>query len=250
MEYWRGVRQAGGIPKHKKLRVLAYHAIRDLAQAPIVEAYGMPPSQFRRQIDLLRRTGFRFVTADEFLKFLQTGDCGRRWPVLLTFDDGYAELADTVLPILSKRQIPAVAFVVSGLVGGSNEWDQKIGAPRLPLLDVDGLRRLSSQKVEIGAHSRTHKALSQLPDEQLIDEVAGSVTDLHANGFDRPRLFAYPEGVHDARVRQATRNARLSAAFTVDTGHVSQGHDPFEIPRIEIMRGDVGWRFLWKVINA
>ena len=38
MEYWRGVWEAGGMPRPRPVRVLAYHAIRDLAKAPVPRA--------------------------------------------------------------------------------------------------------------------------------------------------------------------------------------------------------------------
>ena len=59
--YWRGVAEAGGVPRTRPLRVLCYHAISDLAGDPVVEAYGVPPARFRRQLDSLRRAGYRFI---------------------------------------------------------------------------------------------------------------------------------------------------------------------------------------------
>ena len=56
--YWRGVAEAGGVPRTRPLRVLCYHAISDLAGDPVVEAYGVPPARFRRQLDSLRRAGY------------------------------------------------------------------------------------------------------------------------------------------------------------------------------------------------
>jgi len=250
MEYWRGVRGAGGLPRPCPLRVLAYHAINDLAGAPVVEPYGVPPKTFRHQLKTLQRAGFRFISADEFLHFLHRGGGLPRHPLLLTFDDGYQELLDFALPMLKERRIPAVVFAVSGRLGGTNEWDEACGAPRLRLLDLNGLRELAQAGVEIGAHSRTHRPLSSLPDEELADEVAGSVADLEASGLDRPRLFAYPEGDYDERTVRAVGDAGLQAGFTVVPGRVRPGNDPYQIPRIEILRRDVGWRFLWKVMTA
>ena len=102
--------------------------------------------------------------------------------------------------------------------------------------------------MEIGGHSRTHRPLTGVPDEDLLGEITGSVEDLEAAGLNRPRLFAYPYGEQDQRVRRAAREAGLKAAFTVIAGRTHPDHDAFQAPRIEIMREDSGWRFLWKVI--
>jgi peptidoglycan/xylan/chitin deacetylase (PgdA/CDA1 family) len=250
MEYWRGVWEAGGMPRPRPLRVLAYHAIKDLAGAPVLESYAVPPDLFRRQLNALQWARFQFVSADEFLQFLYGGGGLPRRPLLLTFDDGYEELLDVVLPILKERGIPAVAFVVSGRLGGANEWDKEIGAPPLRLLDVNDLGLLAKGGIEIGAHSRTHRSLTSVSDEELFEQIAGSVADLEAVGIERPRLFAYPYGEWDQRVRQVIQNAGLQAGFTVVCGRVRAGHDPHQVPRIEIMREDTGWKLLWKVIMA
>lgn len=250
LEYWRGVREAGGKPKPRPLRVLCYHSISDLTGEAIIEDYGVPPEQFRQQLDILKWAGFQFIDANEFLRFLQ-GKAGLpRRPVLLTFDDCYQDILDVALPILEKRKIPAVAFAVSRRLGGSNDWDQKIGASQLQLLDADGLRKLAKEGVAIGSHSRTHRMLNRIPVEDLAEEIAGSVADLEEIGLDRSFLVAYPYGEYDQKVQQETQAAGIQAAFTVEPGLVQPGQEPYQIPRIEILRRDVGWKFVWKVLIA
>jgi peptidoglycan/xylan/chitin deacetylase (PgdA/CDA1 family) len=246
-EHWRGVQEAGGIPQSRRVSVLAYHAIADLAGCAVLGPYGVPPNVFRGQMDTLLQAGFQFIDADEFLRFLHGRGSLPRKALLLTFDDCYEELLETVLPILEERGIPAVAFAVSGRTGSTNDWDQAIGAPRLQLLDADGLRRLAQRGIEIGAHSRTHRRLTHVSTEELSEEIAGSVAELATLGIPRPRMFAYPYGQYDQRVRQAVQRAGLQAAFTVDSGRVFPGHAPYSVPRIEIMKQDVGWKLRWKI---
>ena len=86
LEYFKGVAEAGGIPVSRELRILCYHFITDLAGAPVLEKYGIPPERFRRQLSILRR---RFCCIDlrEFLAFVEgRADLPAR-AVLVTFDD-------------------------------------------------------------------------------------------------------------------------------------------------------------------
>jgi peptidoglycan/xylan/chitin deacetylase (PgdA/CDA1 family)/glycosyltransferase involved in cell wall biosynthesis len=250
VEYWKGVWEAGGVPRVRTVRVLAYHAIADLVGASVLEPYAVPPDVFRRQLDTLQRAGFKFVNADEFLRFLQGRGGLPRRALLLTFDDCYQDLLEVVFPILEERRIPAIAFAVSGLLGGTNVWDEAIGAPQLPLLNEEGLRKLSAGGVEIGAHSRTHRPLTTSSSDELSEEIAGSIDDLEKIGLKRPRLFAYPYGDWDEKVQRAIQKAHLEAAFTVDPDIVRSGQSPYQLPRIEILRQDVGWKFLWKLATA
>ena len=247
VEYWRGVREAGGIPGCRTVRVLAYHAIADLQGAPVINSYAVPADVFRRQLDGLKRFGFRFLHPDEFSHFIKEHRGVPRRSVLLTFDDCYQDLLDVVLPILEQRRIPAIAFAISGQLGGTNAWDEARGAPRLQLLDAEGLQTLAQRGVEIGAHSRTHCLLPTSTTDELDTEVEGSVDDLEKIGLKRPRFFAYPYGEADRRVRQAARKANVQAAFTVKPGVVGFDSDCWELPRIEILKEDIGWKFLWKV---
>ena len=245
--YWRGVAEAGGVPRTRPLRVLCYHAISDLAGDPVVEAYGVPPARFRRQLDSLRRAGYRFIHPDELLAFLDGRAGLPRRPLLLTFDDCYADLLDTALPELVERGIPAVAFAVSGCIGASNRWDQAAGAATLPLLDVPGLEALARSGLEIGGHSRTHRSLVEVDAAELAGETAGVAADLERAGLAAPRLFAYPYGDHTSAVRQAVRQAGYAAAFGVSPGRILPSSDRYALPRVDIRRHHSGLRFRLRV---
>lgn len=249
LEYWRGVHEAGGMPGHHRLRVLAYHAIRDLPGAPVISEYAVPPARFREQIAMLKRLGFAFVSPDEVVCFIREEGGLPARPVFLTFDDAYRDLLE-VLPFLREHAVGGAVFVVSGQLGGHNAWDVARGAPRLDLLDVAELRRVVDHGIETGAHSRTHRPLTSLSDRDLADETRGAADDLQRAGLRRPRMFAYPEGESDDRARHAVRSAGLDVAFTVIAGSVRAGDDPYSVPRIEILRSDGRARFLWKVLSA
>jgi len=249
-EYWRGVAEAGGIPRPRPVRVLNYHAIADLGGDPILHEYGVPPDQFEEHLDALTRRGYHFVEPDELLRLLDgVGGVPDR-ALLLTFDDCYRDLLHTAAPLLEERTIPAIAFAVSGELGGTNSWDQGIGARRLELLDAPHLAELAGRGIEIGAHSRTHRPFDSVPEAQLDDEVAGSVADLERAGLGPVRFFAYPHGVHGPAALAAASRAGLKAAFTVDAGRVRPGSNRYALRRVEIERRDLGWRFRWKVFVA
>lgn len=114
----------------------------------------------------------------------------------------------------------------------------------------DGLQELAKADIEIDAHSQTHRNLKHISDVELNDEIAGSVSDLESLGLNRPRLFAYPYGEYDLSIQKATQRAKLQAAFAVTPRRLRIGQNPYTIPRIEILRGDLGWRLKFKVALA
>jgi glycosyltransferase involved in cell wall biosynthesis/peptidoglycan/xylan/chitin deacetylase (PgdA/CDA1 family) len=250
VEYWSGVRDAGGIPRFDPPRVLAYHSIAVLPPESPLAPYTIPPGVLAKQLDTLLRGGFQFVDADAILNYLRHGRALPSRAVLLTFDDCYTDLVDAALPVLRARRIPAVAFAVSGQIGGVNEWDRKIGAPELRLLDADGLRVLASAGLEIGAHSRTHAMLPRVPDGELPAEVEGAASDIEALGLPRPRLFAYPHGEVDARVEAVLRTSGMDAAFTVEPGPLKRDMNRMLLPRIPIYSTDLAAQFARSLSGA
>jgi peptidoglycan/xylan/chitin deacetylase (PgdA/CDA1 family) len=250
MEFCRGLHEAGGLPRSRRLRVLAYHAIADSGGAGHFEPYGVRPEDFRQQVTLLRRLGCTFISVEELLHFLNGKDGLPRRPVLLSFDDGYANLLGNAVPVLQEYGIPAVVFAVSDRLGENNDWVHAPGVARMPLLSAEELKRLTAAGLEIGAHSRTHPRLPLLADPELEEEVGGSCRVLRQLGLGNVRTFAYPYGECSERVQQAVERSGCSVGFTVQPGFVRSRSDPFRVPRIEILREDVGWRFLFKVASG
>ena len=250
VQYWCGVARAGGIPSPTPPRVLAYHSIRILPADSPLAPYTISPEVFSRQIDTLLEAGFRFLNGDELLGYLERRTDPPPRSVLLTFDDCYVDLADTVLPILRERRVPALAFAVSGEIGGVNSWDRHLGAPEISLLDGQGLKTLAASGIEVGAHSHTHRMLPRVSPRELGSEVGGAAATIRDLGLPLPRFFSYPHGECNQQVMAAVKAGGMRAAFTVRSGTVARRSNPLRLPRIEILPIHVGTRFALRVAGA
>lgn len=243
LRYWDAVEWAGGMPTSERLLVLCYHAIADLSEDPLLADYGIDRATFQDQLDSLLGRGFTFVDPDEAAAFFSEAGRLPSKAILLTFDDCYEELSEIAREVLVPRGIRAIAFAVSGMRSGTNEWDQAIGAQRLRLLGRNELLELRKLGVEIGCHSRSHRILAGLSDSDLAAETAGAADDLEALGLPRPRFFAYPYGESDHRSRAAVQSAGFLAAFGLSSAQANPWSDRFCLPRVEILARDAGWRF-------
>lgn len=242
--YWSGVHSSGGIPGDNPVLVLCYHAIQDLSHDPTLKPYGTPAPRFKAQIARLKRHGAQFITPEEFHNYLQGKNGVPRKAVLLTFDDCFFELGEIARAVLHPQHIPALAFAVSGL--RTNEWDQAIGCMKLELLGSNELIELQNLGVEIGCHSMTHPELPKLSTQQLKEETAGAAQQLADNGIRPSRYFAYPYGESDADSRRAVQAAGFQAAFGLNRKMVTRTDDHLDLPRVEILEQDRGWRFWLK----
>ena len=246
--YWSALRASGWLPFSDRLLVLCYHAIEDQSGDPVLAPYGVPPALFVDQLDALARRGFSFVAPGQLAAYLASQTPLPRCPVLITFDDGYESLLDLVRDVLQPRDIPALAFAVTGIASATNEWDQAYGSGLVKLLAPDQLRGLAALGVEVGSHSRSHLEMPLLDAPKQLEEAAGSADDLAAHGLPRPRFFAYPFTFADAASKAAVRQAGYCAAFGGRVGWIGRDSDPFALPRVMILASDRGWRFRMKVL--
>jgi peptidoglycan/xylan/chitin deacetylase (PgdA/CDA1 family)/GT2 family glycosyltransferase len=249
MEHLRGARLARRSLSTGRVVVLAYHAISDLKHDPVLSRYGVPRERFAAHLDRLARRGWHFVDLDKLLSALRGEEQLAKRALLVTFDDCYADLAEASA-LLAARGIPAVAFAVSGRIGGTNDWDRHLGASAVELLDGDGLRAIASRGIEIGSHSMSHPMLSKTGAGELDRELSGSADQLEALGLPRPRAFAYPHGDWTPGVVNAVSEAGYEAAFTVEPGVVERGSDPDTLPRLEVLAGDTPFKLRVKVVTA
>ena len=231
------------------MRILAYHAVADLATDPVLAQYGVPPALFAAQLDDLTKHGWEFVDLDTVLAALDGGAPLPRGALLLTFDDAYADLLEVACPLLQARGIPAVAFAVADRVGATNLWDQPKGAAVLELLDAGGLREIAERGVEVGSHTATHRSLRSLGPAELGDELAGSAATIEAFGLPRPRAFSYPYGDAGDALAAAVREAGYEVAFTTAWGE-PRGADRYLLPRVEIHAGDTPRKLRLKLAAA
>jgi peptidoglycan/xylan/chitin deacetylase (PgdA/CDA1 family) len=230
--------------------VLAYHAIADMRGDRVLAPYSVPPQLFAEQLDALAAAGWNFVDLDAVLAALDGERPLPKKAVLISFDDAYVDLLEAALPVLEQRGIPAVVFAVADRVGGTNTWDEAIGAGSVSLLDADGLKEVAARAVEVGSHGMSHVPLAGLGPEQLAEEAVESGQRLEALGLPRPRSFSYPYGESDTEAEQAVKAAGYQVAFTVTPGVVRFSSDRYALLRVQIGASDTSRRLLRKVRTA
>lgn len=113
--------------------------------------------------------------------------------VSLTFDDGLASQR-LAAELLEARGLHGTFYVSSGLVGEPN---------RLGWSDIVGL---AARGHEIGGHTESHAALSEVPLERARPEIVRDREALIAHGLD-PVTFAYPYGKSTDEVEDLVRDA-------------------------------------------
>jgi peptidoglycan/xylan/chitin deacetylase (PgdA/CDA1 family) len=128
---------------------------------------------------------------------------------------------------------------------GLKEWLEGPFEGELKCMSWEELDQLAAAGWEVGSHTRSHPALTELDDVSLGRELEGSRQACEQR-LSRPcRSFAYPYGDVDDRVVAAAREAGYEAAATF--GGRFALSDPFRWPRVAVLRSDSAARFRLKV---
>ena len=202
--------------------VLMYHAIDTSAWKLAV-----PPEAFERQMTYLARKGWA-VPLEDVVSYAKKETKISSRAVAVTFDDGYRDVLETVLPILQRYGVPATVFVPSDL----GIRTDPSGRARLT---GEELHRLSeSPLITIGSHAETHRKFSELSSEEINREARESADALARVLRVRPRFFAYPFGARSAATERAVNDAGYEAAFGITEGTIQQGDSLYCLKRVQI----------------
>ena len=170
--------------------ILCYHKIGPRPRKAKLRSLYLPEGLFTRQIRELREAGFESRVLGEM--GMVSGISSPR--VVLTFDDGSVTAFRRGLPILEKHRFRAIQFLVSGQIGGRNEWDITHGEVPDRLMDEVMVREWIAAGHEIGAHTVTHPRLAEIPVGKAREEITASKKRLE-DTFGVPiHHFCYPYG--------------------------------------------------------
>lgn len=211
--------------------VLCYHRIGGPLELGVTR---VARSVFQRQMTALARAGWRTLTLADYAAPPHSAPR----TVLISFDDGYASLADFAYPLLADLGFTATTFLVTDFVGKRNTWDVRYTWNRLPHLDWAAIERWRARGFDFASHTATHPRLTWLSDARAADELGRSRETLQARlGGAGPAAVAYPFGAVDDRVARLARDAGYGLGFG---GVRGDADDPLRQPRTPVYMWDVG----------
>lgn len=206
--------------------ILTYHSIDDSGSAISVS-----PESFRAHVRWLASGRVRVLPLEQLAAAGDEGDA-----VALTFDDGFANFAESAAPVLADHALPCTVFVVAEHVGGHNDWGgggSAVDIPELPLMGWETLGTLAAAGVGIGAHTRRHRDLTTVRGAMLEDEVAGCAERIASELGERPRNFAYPYGAVDVAAASVVRD-HFDLACTTELRALRADDDRALLPRLDM----------------
>lgn len=202
--------------------VICYHTVsHDNTMADV------KPETFAKHIAFLKQY-FSFGTLDDVTEYVAGKKRFSRPTVVLTFDDGYLDMMNYLVPLLDQENIPAAVYVLGQPILANREEIHN----GKTFMDWDDVRRLRDLGWTIGSHTNTHVDLQTLQGNALRAEICGSKETIEKNIGQKVRHFAYPKGLYTDEAVEECRIAGYATAATTNVGYIKSGIDSMKIPRI------------------
>lgn len=202
--------------------VLLYHHVQNLEEAKTENHLWMTvsPETFEEHMFYLRDQGYQTIGPEAIIAFFDQSTLLPSKSVLITFDDGYADLALNAAPALREAGFRAVVYLPTGLMNnpGYLSWEQ-----------IAGLKDVFS----FGNHTWSHSNMVQAQ-EKVQTEITTADSQLSGYGLNNPKIFAYPMGVTNSWSQQFLASLGYQLAFTTQSSSVLCREKRLALPRIRI----------------
>ena len=208
--------------------ILVYHHVLQRPKGPRLVV--ISTRLFRAQIAWLSAHGYQAVTLRRVYDAWTGDGVLPPHPVVLTFDDGYADQIRNAAPVLRQYHWPAELDLVSSALYLGDPPSATSLTPGMVQGLLDGGWGLES-------HSVSHLDLTGLWGEKLRRELVESRERLETLFAVPVDFFCYPGGIYDRRVKLAVRRAGYLAATGTRYGAATP-RDLFSLARIYAYRGE------------
>jgi peptidoglycan/xylan/chitin deacetylase (PgdA/CDA1 family) len=247
-------------------KVLVYHKVED-------------EKNFRRQLVYLKKN-YNVIDLIILKKYCEKRSALPEKALLITFDDGDYTNFSKAYPLLKLYKIPAIFFVVTGLLNsetpfwwdeliyylGSKEGNQKAwevktwsNRERVKFLEnvrktsekpklksrqlaVSELEELKQENIAIANHTFSHPMLDRCSEEEIDWELSTSILTLQ-NLDCNGDVFAYPNGNWTPFVEKKLKQHNIKLSFLFDHQINKANFNPLRISRLVVDDSTPYWKF-------
>lgn len=204
--------------------ILMFHHVQDLKTAEEEGHLSLTVGieYFKKDLEYLAAKGYTTITPADLIAFFDNGIKLPAKPVMLTFDDGYADNGTEMFEALKTANMKAVIFIPTGLMDnpGYLSWEK--------ISEMKG-----SGLVYFGNHTWSHRNVGG--SLSVIEyEAKTADTQLNDHGLNADKVFAYPYGVENGQAVKLLKSMDYKLAFTTVYGRVQCAKKRYELPRIRI----------------
>ena len=208
--------------------ILMYHHLQDLpdSASELLQTWTVAPAHFDAQMNLLAQRDYHVITMAQLVGQLKGGKPLPARPIVISFDDGWAEQYSVAFQILKKHNLIGTFFVYTRPLDHAQfmSWAQ--------------LQEMSAAGMDIQAHTLTHPHLRELTPDEAMKEISESKTILETRLGKPIVAFAYPFGEYNASIIDMLKRAGYESAVTLAAGFNQRADELFTLHRTRVSYPD------------
>lgn len=234
-------------PDNDKVNVMSVIVLNYHHVSPRPMALSLAPRVFESQLHWLQQEGYTFLRQAEFEAAMTKPHCAHSRAVLVTFDDGCADVFEYAFPILRDLGVPSTHFVITERLenpgdSGYFTWDQ-------------AEQMVASGLVELASHSHWHRnydhdgAERSMVLDQMEKDLDESREVLFRRLGHRSHHLAWPWGYNPPEYQAIATRLGFDWQYQAYFGRSDGLTDRTKIPRIRtdgpLTRVFEPWVKLW-----
>jgi len=231
------------------LPILLYHSVSEHSSKRFYP-WTIHPELFADHMSYLFESGYNPLTISQLATAIRAQGNGLPdKPVVITFDDGYADFMSGALPVLNRYGFQATLYIVTRYINKTSAWLISEGEKNRPMLSWKEIEKISLEGIECGAHGHTHRQLDIAPFAAACEEILTSKEILEQNLGVQINTFSFPHGYHTNRLLKFLRQSEYSSNCVVSHAMAVDTSDPYALPRI-IIQADVTTKQLGRFLRG
>jgi len=182
------------------------------------------PTDFEAMLIYLRDNGYHTITTKDLWWSLDQTAALPAKPVMLTFDDGYADAYSVVLPLLKAHGMTGTFFVTANLVD------------RVGYISRNQVRALADAGMDVESHAMDHVSMMKPLNDQIYQMCRARDFLSLWTGTD-VRHFAYPSGDYNSLSGAALERCGYLSGYKKAGGAVQTSNAMYLLQRARVHGG-------------
>lgn len=215
---------AGLIRQRYTVPIIMYHYVHYGANPD--DKLVVTPEAFQRQMRFLKERRYNVVPLETLAVLIKEKRKIPARTIAITIDDGQRDNYDQIYPVLKKYNLPATMFVIVNEIG--RVQNDKLSWDQIKEMRDSGL-------INFGSHALGAEPLVNIKsEEELEKQIFESKKILEGKLGKEVKIFSYPEGLFNAKIKKMAMQAGYLAAVSTSPGISSPSDDIFALKRLRI----------------
>lgn len=207
------------LPSEVRVPILMYHSISD---SDPNNSLLVPQKMFNDQIKWLYDNKFTAMSMGELLESMRTGKVPKK-PVVITFDDGYADNYKSAFQTLKNYNMKATFFIITDNIGSGDYF-----------MNLDMLKEMRDYGMYIENHTANHLELNTLSRENAYDSIKRAQEFIQEKLGLKSEYLCYPVGRYSNETIEIAKELGIKAAVTTQGGISSSNDGNYELKRVRM----------------